>query len=62
MKGNNVMKTKQAYSEALTAKERTQLEDMKELLIDAEVMEEFEATAWLRVDLELWNQVKENLK
>lgn len=56
------MKTKQVYSEALTAKERTQLEDMKELLIDAEVMEEFEATAWLRVDLELWNQVKENLK
>ena len=30
------MKTKQVYSEALTAKERTQLEDMKELLIDAE--------------------------
>lgn len=54
--------TKNQYSEALTAKERTQLEDMKELLIDAEVMEEFEATAWLRVDLELWNQVKENLR
>ena len=54
--------TKNQYSEALTAKERTQLEDMKELLIDAEVMEEFEATAWLRVDLELWNQVREHLK
>jgi len=55
------MKTKDAYSEKLTAEERTLLEDMRELLVDAEVMEEFEATAWLRVDLEMWNQVKGKL-
>jgi hypothetical protein len=53
--------TKNTYSEALTAEERTLLEDMRELLVDAEVMEEFEATAWLRVDLEMWNQVKGKL-
>jgi len=55
------MKTKNQYSEALTAKERTLLEDMKELLLDAELMEEFEDSVWLKVDAELWAELQNKL-
>jgi hypothetical protein len=55
------MKTKNQYSEQLTVKERTLLEDMKELLIDAELIEEFEDSVWLKVDTMLWSEIKNKM-
>lgn len=38
------------------------LENMKELMLDAEVVEEFEESVWLKVDAELWRIVMEGLR